>query len=32
MVLCLDVIMIAFLPRNIHGSSLFAVKARVNAE
>ena len=29
---CLDVIMIAFFPRNIHWSSLFARKARVNTE
>ena len=29
---CLDVITIAFFPRNIHSSSLFARKARVNTE
>ena len=29
---CLDVIMIAFFPRNIQWSSLFARKARVNTE
>ena len=29
---CLDVIMIAFLPRNIHESSLLARKERVNVE
>ena len=29
---CFDVIMIAFFPINIHGSSLFALKARVNTE
>ena len=29
---CLDVITIAFFPRNIHWSSLFARKARVNTE
>ena len=32
MVPCLDVIMIAFFPRNIQWSSLFARKARVNTE
>ena len=31
-VLCLDVIMNAFFPRNIQGSYLFARKARVNTE
>ena len=29
---CLNVILIAFFPRNIHWSSLFARKARVNTE
>ena len=29
---CLDVIMIAFFPRNIHLSSLFAQKAPLNTE